>query len=145
MTRIPLLSDTRVIVADTGEDEFVLRSPLRRESLEDVGRAVLDAFAFPLAGEPLEKLARRGGTATIVIEQPSLPIPGAGTGPRHTATAAVADELVRLGVKQVTILVAGGLLRRTTPREIGLLVPARFPSPVQRPRQRARRRGGRAR
>ncbi len=126
MTRIPLLSDTRVIVADTGEDGLVLRSPLRRESLEDVGRAVLDAFAFPLAGEPLEKLARRGGTATIVIEQPSLPIPGAGTGPRHTATAAVADELVRLGVKQVTILVAGGLLRRTTPREIGLLVPPDF-------------------
>jgi hypothetical protein len=38
----------------------------------------------------------------------------------------VADELVRLGVKQITILVAGGLSRRTTPREIGVLVPPDF-------------------
>ena len=98
----------------------------QRESLEDVGRAVLDAFSFPLAGEPLAKLVRPGGSATIVIEQPSLPIPSVSTGPRHTATATVADELVRLGVKQITILVAGGLSRRTTPREIGMLVPPDF-------------------
>jgi hypothetical protein len=95
--------------------------------LEDVGQAVRDALAYPLAGPPLEHLVKRGGTATIVIEQPSLPIPAAQTtGPRHTAIAAVSDELDRLGVKQTTILVAGGLMRRTTPREIGLLVPPDF-------------------
>jgi hypothetical protein len=126
VTRIPLLTDTRIIVADTSEDDLVLRPPRQRESLEDVGRAVRDAFSFPLAGDPLERLVRRGSTATIVIEQPSLPIPAVNTGPRHIATAAVADELDRLGVKQTTILVAGGLLRRTTPREIGLLVPPDF-------------------
>ena len=126
MTRVALLNDARLVVADTGETDLVLRPPQQRESLEDVGQAVLDAFAFPLAGEPLAKLVRPGGTATIVIEQPSLPIPTAGTGPRHVATATVADELVRLGVKQITILVAGGLSRRTTPREIGLLVPPDF-------------------
>ncbi len=126
MTRIPLLSDARIVIADTGEDGLVLRPPPLRESLEDVGRATLDAFAFPLAGEPLEKLVRRGGSATIVIEQPSLPVPSAALGPRHVATAAVADELARLGVTEITILVAGGLLRRTTPREIGLLVPPDF-------------------
>ena len=126
MSRIPLLNDARLVVADTDETDLVLRPPRQRESLEDVGRAVLDAFAFPLAGEPLAKLVRAGGTATIVIEQPSLPIPAVNTGPRHVATATVADELVRLGVKQVTILVAGGLSRRTTPREIGVLVPPDF-------------------
>ena len=126
MTRIPLLNDARLVVADTDEGDLVLRPPRQRESLEDVGRAVLDAFAFPLAGEPLAKLVRPGGTATIVIEQPSLPIPSVSTGPRHIATATVADELVRLGVKQITILVAGGLSRRTTPREIGVLVPPDF-------------------
>jgi hypothetical protein len=95
--------------------------------LEDVGQAVRDALAYPLAGPPLEHLVKRGGTATIVIEQPSLPIPAAQTtGPRHTAIAAVSDELDRLGVEQTTILVAGGLMRRTTPREIGLLVPPDF-------------------
>lgn len=126
MTRVPLLADTRIVVAEPGEDEAVLRPPPPRESLEDVGRAVRDALAFPLAGRPLEELVKPGGTATLVIEQPSLPIPGVQVGPRHVATATVADELDRLGVRQVTILVAGGLLRRTTPREIGLLVPPEF-------------------
>jgi len=126
VTRIPLLADARIVVADVGASDAVLRPPPPRESLEDVVSAVRDAAAFPLAGEPLERLAVRGGTATIVIEQPSLPIPGAGPGPRHVAVAAVADELDRLGVATTTILVAGGLLRRTTPREIGLLVPPDF-------------------
>jgi hypothetical protein len=61
-----------------------------------------------------------------VIEQPSLPIPAAGIGPVHVAVAAIVDELERLRVARVTILVAGGLLRRTSPREIGLLVPPEF-------------------
>jgi hypothetical protein len=116
-----------VIVAEPDENDVILRPPRPREALEDVGQAVRDALAYPLAGPPLEQLVKRGGTATIVIEQPSLPIPAAQTtGPRHTAIAAVSDELDRLGVEQTTILVAGGLMRRTTPREIGLLVPPDF-------------------
>ena len=55
-----------------------------------------------------------------------LPIPGSPTGPRPAAIAAVADELTRLGVRNVTILVAGGLLRRTAPREIASLVTPEF-------------------
>jgi hypothetical protein len=91
-----------------------------------VAQAVRDALQFPLAGEPLERLVKPGGTATIVIEQPSLPIPAVQVGPRHVAIATVADELERLGVQQTTILVAGGLMRRTTPRDIGTLVPPEF-------------------
>ena len=126
MTRIPLLYDARIVVAEPGENDLVLRPPLPRESLDDVPQAVRDALQFPLAGESLETLVTRGGTATIVIEQPSLPIPTVQVGPRHLAIAAVADELERLGVRQTTILVAGGLMRRTTPREIGTLVPPEF-------------------
>jgi len=126
VTRIPLLYDARIVVAEPGEDDVVLRPPLPRESLEDVGQAVRDALQFPLEGEPLEQLVKRGGTATIVIEQPALPIPAVQVGPRHLAIAAVADELERLGVRQTTILVAGGLMRRTTPRDIGTLVPPDF-------------------
>ena len=91
MTRVPLLADTRIVVAEANEDELVLRPPPPREALQDVGRAVRDALAFPLAGRPLQELARRDGTATLVIEQPSLPIPGVQIGPRHVATTAVAD------------------------------------------------------
>ncbi|MDX6475311.1 MAG: hypothetical protein QOH95_822 [Gaiellaceae bacterium] len=126
MTRIPLLYDARIVVAEPGDDDIVLRPPLPRESLDDVAQAVRDALQFPLAGPPLEHLVKRGGTATIVIEQPSLPIPAVQVGPRHVAIAAVADELERLGVTQTTILVAGGLMRRTTPRDIGTLVPPDF-------------------
>ncbi|HZU20376.1 MAG TPA: lactate racemase domain-containing protein [Gaiellaceae bacterium] len=124
--RVPLLADARMIVAEPGDGDVVLRPPAARDEVPDVAAAVRDALAFPLAGAPLEALARRGGTATIVIEQPALPIPAAQSGPRHDAIAAVADELERFGVARTTILVAGGLLRRMTPREIGLLVPPEF-------------------
>jgi hypothetical protein len=124
--RIPLLADSRIVVAEVGADDVVLRPPPAREALDDIPAAVTSALLFPLAGEPLQRLVTRDGSATVVIEQPSLPIPAATLGPRHVAVAAVVDELERLGVAKVTILVAGGLLRRTSPREIGLLVTPEF-------------------
>jgi Lactate racemase N-terminal domain len=126
VTRIPLLYDARLVVAEPEADDAVLRPPPPRESLDDVPQAVRDALDFPLSGEPLERLVTRGGTATIVIEQPSLPIPAVQLGPRHVAIATVAGELERLGIARTTILVAGGLMRRATPREIGTLVPPDF-------------------
>ncbi len=126
MSRIPLLADSRIVVAEPGADDLVLRPPPPGDALRDVPAAVRESLAFPLTGPPLEALATVRGSATIVVEQPSLPIPGVQIGPRHEAIAAVADELDRLGVANVTILVAGGLLRRTAPRDIGLLVPPEF-------------------
>ena len=126
MTRVPLLADARIVVAEPGPDDVVLRPPPQRDVLHDVPQAVRDALAFPLAGEPIDRLVTRGGTATLVIEQPSLPIPSATLGPRHLAVAAAADELERLGVARLTIVVAGGLFRRTSPRDIGLLFPPEF-------------------
>jgi len=126
VTRVPLLADSRIVIGEPGAGDVVLRPHASRDQIEDVPAAVRDALAFPLDGPALERLVTPGGTATIVIEQPALPIPGVQYGPRHEAIAAVADELDRRAVRQVTILVAGGLLRRTTPREIGLLVPPEF-------------------
>jgi hypothetical protein len=126
VSRIPLLSDSRIVVAEPGPGDVVLLPPPEREALGDVPQAVRDALAFPLAGEPLERLVTRGGSATIVIEQPSLPVAATPLGPRHLAVAATADELERLGVARLSIVVAGGLLRRTSPRGIGLLFPPEF-------------------
>jgi Lactate racemase N-terminal domain len=123
VTRVPLLSGSRVAVVDVPEGGVVLRPPPPRHALADVGAAVREALRYPLAGEPLERLVTKGGTATIVIEPPTMPIPSVDADPRHEAIGAVVEELDRLGVGHVTILVASGLGRRPTPREIGLLMP----------------------
>jgi hypothetical protein len=89
-----------------------------------VGAAVRDALRFPLSGAPLEALVTAGGKATIVVEPPELPLPGAPNDPRQEALATTIAELERLGVpsRQQTILIAGGLNRRAGQRELEALV-----------------------
>lgn len=124
MPRIPILSGSRVAVVNVPADAVVLRPPPPSEAIADVGAAVHDALRFPLSGSPLEALATRGGTATIVVDAPELPLPGAPGDPRRDALAATIAELERLGVPSQgqTILVAGGLNRRAGQRELEALV-----------------------
>jgi hypothetical protein len=122
--RIPIPSGSRVAVVNAPEDALVLRPPPPSEAIADVGAAVRDALRFPLSGAPLEALVTAGGTATIVVEPPELPLPGAPNDPRQVALAETIAELERLGVptQQQTILVAGGLNRRAGHRELEALV-----------------------
>src|SRR5919108_6126398 len=124
MPRVPLLSGTRLVVATAGEDDVVLRPPPPGEALADVAAAVREALRFPLAGPPLAELARGAKRATVVVEPPALPIPGAERDPRQLAIGAAVDELERLGIPSgyQTILVAGGLARRLGQRELEQLV-----------------------
>src|SRR3954452_7037132 len=124
MTRVPLLSGTRLVLADSPDDSVVLRPPRPGGGVADVAAAVRDALRFPLEGEGIEAVARRGGRATIVVEPPALPIPGAYHDPRRLAIGAVVDELERLGVPTgyQTFLVAGGLARRMPQRDLETLV-----------------------
>src|SRR2546423_580042 len=117
MPRVPLLSGTRLVVANAGDGDVVLRPPPPREALADVAAAVREALRFPLEGPPLAELAREARRATIVVEPPALPIPGAERDPRQLAIGAAVDELERLGLPSgyQTILVAGGLARRPRP------------------------------
>ena len=127
MPRVPLLAGSRVVVVNAPDDALVLRPPPPREAIADVGAAVRDALRFPLSGGPLEAIVPRGGRATIVVEPPSLPLPGAQHDPRQEALAAALDELARAGVppERQTILVAGGLGRRAGQRDLeALLAPA---------------------
>ena len=128
MPRIPLLSGTRLVVANVSEEDVVLRPPPPGEALADVAAAVRESLRFPLAGPPLEELARGAQRATIVVEPPALPIPGAERDPRRSALGAAVDELERLGVPSgyQTILVAGGLARRSGQRELAALVTPDF-------------------
>ncbi|MDX6472816.1 MAG: lactate racemase, partial [Gaiellaceae bacterium] len=124
MTRVPLLSGSRLVVAAAPDDAIVLRPPPPAEPVADVAAAVRDAVRFPLEGESLEALVRRGARATIVVEPPALPLPSTPADPRRLAIGAVVDELERLGIATgyQTILVAGGLARRLGQRELESLV-----------------------
>jgi len=124
MPRVPLLSGSRLVIATAPDDAVVLRPPPPAAPVADVAAAVRDALRFPLQGQPLEALVGRRTRATIVVEPPALPIPASAPDPRQVAIAAVSEELERLGIPTgyQTILVAGGLARRTSQRELEALV-----------------------
>jgi Lactate racemase N-terminal domain len=126
--RVPMLSGSRLVVVTAEDDALVLRPPPPANAVADVGAAVRDALRFPLAGEPLEALVSRGTRATIVVEPPSLPLPGSERDPRQAAIAAAVGELERLGIPTgyQTLLVAGGLARRAGHEQLETLVSPEF-------------------
>lgn len=128
MRHVPLLSGSRVTVVSAPDGAVVLQPPPPGDGIADVAAAVRDALRYPLSGLPLEELVTRGGRATVVVEPPSLPLPGSAHDPRQAAVAAAIEELDRLGVpvERQTILVAGGLTRRLVGRAAGGLVSPEF-------------------
>lgn len=118
--RVPLQSGSRLVLVPAADDDVVLSPPPPSGQVVDVRAAVRDALRFPLSGPPLDALAQRGGTATVVVEQPALPLPGAREDPRQGALVAALDELTRCGIPDArqTILVASGLGRRWGAREL---------------------------
>ena len=123
-----MLAGSRLALATAPDDALVLTPPPPRPHVADVGAAVRDALRFPLSGEPLEALVSRGARATIVVEPAALPLPATPLEPRQAAVAATVDELARVGipVERQTILVAGGLARRASRRELEALVTPGF-------------------
>ena len=85
MRRVPLLSGSRVVLVPVAGDDQIVRPPPPPTHAVDVAAAVRDALRFPLSGPSLEAAATRGGRATIVVEPPSLPLPGAQADPRPAA------------------------------------------------------------
>jgi hypothetical protein len=119
-----MLAGARLAIVNAPDDAVLLRPPLPGEGVADVTAAVRDALRFPITGPPLQELAARGGTATLVVEPPALPLPSAQDDPRMDAIAGAVAELERAGVslEKQTILVASGLARRPGQHEIAALV-----------------------
>jgi hypothetical protein len=127
--RIPLLSGSRLLIVSAPDDAVVLTPPAPPPTtIVDVPTAVREALHFPLQGPALDRIVTRGGRVTLVVEQATLPLPGAPVDPRRQAISATVDELRRLGVpdERQTILVAGGLARRPRRKELAALVSPRF-------------------
>ncbi len=127
--KVPLLDGTRLHLLELPDDAEVLRPPAPSEPIRDIRAAVRDALRFPLAGEPLTALVGgHGGRVTVVIEPPSLPLPGAIGDPRQAAIEATVDAIAAAGVpvERQTLLIAGGLARRAGLRERELLVSPEF-------------------
>ncbi len=122
---VPLLSGSRIVQVPIGDEDVVLRPPPPPMRVVDVRAAVRDALRFPLDGPSLSELVPRGGRVTVVVEPPSLPVPGVQHDPRREALATVLDELSASGVsdERQTILVAGGLCRRITRPDLERLLP----------------------
>ncbi len=129
MPRIPLLSGSRLLIVSAPDDAVVLTPPAPPPTtIVDVPVAVREALRFPLDGTALDRTVTRGGRVTLVVEQASLPLPGAPVDPRRQAISTTVDELRRLGVpdEKQTILVASGLARRPRRKELAALVSPRF-------------------
>jgi len=122
--RIPLLAGSRLVFVNAPDDAELLAPPAPLDPIADVEAAVGEALRFPLSGPPLEAMVTRGGRATVVVEPPSLPLPGSPRDPRQDALAAVLDGLERAGVpgERQTLLVAGGLQRRSGRRDLEQLL-----------------------
>ena len=125
MRRVPLLSGSRIVHVPVDDETVVLRPPPPPARVVDTEAAVRDAVHFPLDDRPFAAGVGPGARATIVVEPPALPVPGAAVDPRPRALAAIVEELVGLGVpdERQTILVAGGLGRRLPRRDLERLLP----------------------
>jgi hypothetical protein len=122
MPRVPLLSGTRLVVANAPDDAIVLLPP-RPGRATDAAAATREALRFPLDGEPLEALARGAKRVTIVLQSPALPIQSP-VDPRPRVVAAVSHALEGIGIPTTgqTLLVACGLARRASQRDVTTLV-----------------------
>lgn len=122
--RVPLASGSRLPLVTLPDDAVLLASPPPPDPIADVGAAVVEALRYPLSGATLQDVAPRGGSATVVVQPPSLPFPSAADDPRRDALATVLEELVRAGIprERQTLLVAGGLGRRAGRHELEALL-----------------------
>lgn len=127
MQRVPLLSGSRLVVAGAADDALVLRPPPPARG-SDAEAATREALRFPLAGPSLELLARGASRATIVVQSPALPLQSPTGDPRPRVIAAVSEALETLGVptRGQTLLVACGLARRASQRDVTALVTPEF-------------------
>src|SRR5204862_43552 len=89
----------RLLIVSAPDDAVVLTPPQPpTHSIVDVPAAVREALRFPLDGPALDRVVTRGAHVTVVVEQASLPLPGAPVDPRRQAIeTTVAESRLQTG------------------------------------------------
>ena len=136
--RVPLLAGTRLVIAIGARRRARPAAAAARARRSPTSAQPCATRSASRSTESRSRRSPDGATrATIVVEPPALPIPGSPSDPRQLAIGAVVDELERLGIPSgyQTILVACGLARRTSQRELEALVTPRARATVPRQRR----------
>jgi hypothetical protein len=120
MVRTLLLSGFDLRSALLPDDARLLLPPIPLPGLQDFKDAATRALDEPLSGEPLAKLIRPHARVTLVIDDPTLPVPALSRDCRREMLEAVLQQLISLGVRpnRITALIANGLNRQWRGTEI---------------------------
>jgi lactate racemase len=105
------------------DDARVLHPHVPLPGLEDFAGAALRALEAPVSGPPLSSWLTPTAKVTVVIDDPSLPVPQVSKDPRREMLGAVLALFERHGVtaQRATLLVANGLSRKWREAELAEL------------------------
>jgi len=101
----------------------VVYPPLPRSGVDDVEAAIAGALASPAGSAPLASLLRAGMRLVIAVQDTTVPAPRMrGVDVRGRICEQVLSAAAAAGVDEVSLIVAGGLARRLSAREVARLV-----------------------
>lgn len=134
MARTILFSGFDLLAPELPSDARVISAPPPLPALADVRAEAARALQAPLSGAPLSSRVKPGMRVTVVVDDPSLPVPPLQRDCRAEMLDAVLEVLTAagLGEDSVTVLVANGLSRQWRPIELvellGESVTSQFPT-----------------
>lgn len=120
MARTILFSGFDLLAPEFASDTRILSAPPSLPALPDVAAEAARVLKEPIAGLPLPSQLWPGMRVTVVVDDPSLPVPPLQRDCRREMLEAVLEVLAGagLGEAHVTVLVANGLSRQWRPIEL---------------------------
>jgi len=115
-----LFSGFDVRAPEIPDEARILLPPVPLPALPDFEQAVTQALNEPVDGPPLSQRVSARSRVTVVVDDPSFPIPTTSKDCRRAAVEGVLNALAQAGVsaRKVTVLVANGLSRQWKATEL---------------------------
>lgn len=120
MARTILFSGFDLLAPELPSDTRLISAPPALPPLADVKAEALRALREPMQGPSLPSRVRAGTRVTVVVDDPSLPVPPLQHDCRKEMLEAVLEVLYDAGLREdsVTVLVANGLSRQWRASEL---------------------------